>query len=195
MAEHDNNGGPSVVGGELPERLVGSEAGRARARKLFDHALKAEESRNYDYALELYVNGLATWPDAIDEGLKKLRVVATARKLNGGKPAGFLVKRKYPTHGKDAATNLNNALHLFGFNPSDLGCMETILQLAAKAHCDAVAQWVAPVLADTYNNAKKLSASRYQTACGAMDAAAELAMKHRNDDGAAEILRSAITTA
>jgi len=195
MTEHDNKGGPSVDDGAPPDRLVGSEAGKARAHKLFEHALKAEETRNYDYAVELYVNGLALWPDALDEGLKKLRVVATARKLSGGKPAGFLVKRKYPTSGKDAATNLNNALHLFGLSPSDLGCMEAILQLAAKARCDVVAQWIAPVLADAYNNAKKLSASRYRTACEAMGAAAELATKHGNDDGATEILRAAIATA
>ncbi len=94
MAEHENKGGPSVEDGAPQDRLVGSETGKARARKLFEHALKAEETRNYDYAIELYVNGLASWPDAIDEGLKKLRVVATARKLGGGKPAGFLVTRK-----------------------------------------------------------------------------------------------------
>jgi tetratricopeptide (TPR) repeat protein len=86
-------------------------------------------------------------------------------------------------------------LHLFGLNPSDLGCMETILQLAAKARSDAVAQWIAPVLADAYNNAKKLSASRYQTACEAMDAAAEVAVKHGNHDGAMETLRAAVAIA
>lgn len=195
MAEHENKDGPSVKDGAPPGRLIGTEAGIARARKLFLHAHKAEETRNYDYAIELYVNGLASWPDAIDEGLRKLRVVATARKLSGGKPAGFITKRKYPTNGKDAATNLNNALHLFGLSPSDLGYMEAILQLAAKARCDVVAQWIAPVLADAYHNAKKLPASRYQTACAAMDAAAESAMKYGNDDGATEILKAAIATA
>ena len=176
-------------------RLIGSAEGEARARKLFAHAQKAADTRNYDYAIELYVNGLAHWPNAIEEGLKKLRVVATARQLAGGKPPGFMTARKYPTGGKDAAVNLNNALHLFGLNPSSAAYMEQILQLAATVKCDAVVQWIAPVLADAYNSGKKLSASHYQTVCDAMDAGAELAILYNNDDGALEILKANMAAA
>ena len=186
---------PDAVEGGLQDRLIGTEEGKAKARKLFAHAKKAEDTRNYDYAIELYVSGLAHWPDAIDEGLKKLRVVATARRLAGGKPPGFMLKRKYPTAGKDAAQNLNHALHLFGLNPTDLGYLEQILQLAAKTHCDAVAEWIAPVLADALNSAKQLSEDRYSTACRAMDACADQATAYGNEAGAMEILRANITTA
>ncbi len=178
-----------------PERLVADDSGRERARKLFAHAKKAEESRNYDYAIELYVQGLAHWPDALDEGLKKLRVVATARKQIGGKPPGFMLRRKYPTNTKDAATNLNNALHLFGLNPTDVATLEHILQLAQAARCDVAGQWIAPVLADAYNNAKKLPANHYHVAADAMDVLADLAARFDNATGAMEIRRAEQSTA
>jgi tetratricopeptide (TPR) repeat protein len=178
-----------------PARLVADNAGRDRAQKLFSHAKKAEESRNYDYAIELYVQGLALWPDALDEGLKKLRVVATARKQMGGKPPGFMTRRKYPTNSKDAAANLNNVLHIFGLNPADILTMEHILQLAQAANCDVVGQWIAPVLADAYNNAKKLPANHYHTAADAMDVLSHLAVRFDNAEGAMEIRRAEQSTA
>jgi len=196
MINHDGQAGQADGGaGGIGPRLVASEADKAKARKLFAHAKKASETRNYDYAIELYVSGLACWPDAVEEGLKMLRVVATARQLEGGRPPGFLAARKYPTNGKDDLKNLNNALHLFGLNPTNLSYMEQILRLAARMRCDVMAAWVGPVLADAYKSAKKLPASRYQASCEAMDAAAEVAMAYGNDAGAIDLLRANVTTA
>lgn len=195
MSMNEEQAGPSAGDGAVHARLVGSKEGRAKARKLFAHAKKAEDTRNYEYAVELYVQGLAHWPDAIEEGLKKLRVVATARKQQGGKAPSFMTKRKYPTGGKDGAQALNNALHLHGLDPTDIAYMELILQLAAKAGCDAVAQWIAPVLADALNSSKKLSASHYQAACEAMDKISKVARAFDNDQGAMDILRASVAVA
>jgi TolA-binding protein len=171
-----------------------SEATKAEARKWFAHAKKAAETRNYDYAIELYVNGLALWPNAIEEGLKPLRVAGTARRLAGGKGAGFLAARKRPVGGKDIPKSLNNALYLFGMEPVGATHMEQILQLAAKARCVGIAQWIAPILTDAYNSAKKLSESRYAAACSAMSDAADLAMPARMDEAAMTILQANIAT-
>lgn len=195
MNNHDEQAGPVDVGGEGVGRLTATEAAKARARKLFAHAKKASDTRNYDYAIELYVSGLACWPDAVDEGLKKLRVVATARQLEGGRPPGFMTARKYPTGGKDDRKNLNNALHLFGLNPTSLSYMEQILLLSARVRCDAMAAWIGPVIADAYKSSKKLPAARYQASCEAMDSAAEIAMAYKNDTGAIDLLRANVTTA
>ncbi len=171
------------------------EAEMAKARKWFAHAKKAAETRNYDYAIELYVNGLALWPEALDEGLKPLRVVATARRMAGGKPAGFLAARKRHTNGKDANKNLNNALYLFGMDPGNLSGIEQILRLAAKAKCISAARWMAPVLTEAFNSAKKVSESRYSGACTAMDEAADHAIVMNKDEAALDILRANIATA
>ncbi|MFQ5430747.1 MAG: tetratricopeptide repeat protein [Phycisphaerae bacterium] len=195
MNNDADKAGQPIGEGDVLGRLVGSEEGRAKARKLFAHAQKAESTRSYEYAIELYVQGLAYWPDAIEEGLKKLWYVGTMRLNSGGKPPGFMAARKFPTGGKDPVQSLNNALHLFGLNPTEVSYMEQVLRLGVKTNCDAVVQWIAPILATAYKNGKKLSASRYQTACEAMDRGAELAIEFENEAGALDILRACVATA
>jgi tetratricopeptide (TPR) repeat protein len=195
MSENDEQAESPDQGGPPLERLIADEAQRAKAKKFFDHAKKAADTRNYDYAIKLYVDGLASWPDAIEEGLKKLRVVATARRLEGGKPVGFIAARKYALGGRDVRRSLKNALYLYGFDPGSLSNMEHILQLATKAKCDRMVEWIAPVLVDAFNSAKKLSAGRCEAACRALDEAADLAMAVEADEGATRILEANIAAA
>src|SRR5215470_16276735 len=82
------------------------------ARRLFIHARKAGDAKNYKYAIELCLQGLAQWPAAVKEGLMLLRVTGTARRMAGEKAPGFLEVRRFPTNGKDAIKNLLNAYHL-----------------------------------------------------------------------------------
>jgi TolA-binding protein len=191
MSEHDPQS--DIPQAPVPPRV--SDEDQAKARKFFAHARKAAETRNYDYAIKLYVDGLLLWPDAVDEGLKPLRVAATARRLDGGKPAGFLAARQRPTSGRDPLRNLNNALYLFGFDPAGIAHLETILQMAARARLPSVAAWIAPVLTDALNSAKKLSESHYQAACAAIDTAAEAAIAANLDQTAIDILNAGIAIA
>ncbi|GMU34050.1 MAG: hypothetical protein AMXMBFR20_19220 [Planctomycetia bacterium] len=154
-----------------------SEEEKAKARKFFEHAKKAGETRNYDYAVKLYTDGLAIWPEAVEEGLKPLWAAAMARKLDGGKPAGFLAARKLPVNDKNPLKNLGNALHLFGLDPSSITHMENILWLATQARRYLVVWWIVRILVQAYDTGKKLPATNYSTACQAMDAAAELAIQ------------------
>lgn len=193
MSNDQEQAAPLEQDGAPPGRLVANEEQKAKARKFFEHAKKAADTRNYDYAIKLCVDGLALWPDAIEEGLKKLRVVATARRLEGGKALGFLAMRKYPLGGRDLAKSLKNALYLFGMDPTNIGHMEQILLLATKARCDRMAWWIAPVLADAYNGGKKLSANHYMASCAAMDQAAELAAAFDEKEAAIKILESCIS--
>lgn len=168
----------------------------AKARKFFEHAKKAEVQRNYDYAIKLYTDGLAIWPDAVEEGLKPLRVVAAMRKLEGGKPAGFLAGRKLSTSSKDQRKNLNNALHLYGLDPGSIPHMEQILELAARNMVYRVAWWIAPVLVEAYDTSgKKLAMSHYSNSCIYMDHAAEFALQAGDDRIQMELLQACIATA
>lgn len=159
-----------------------TDENKAKARRFFEHARKATEQRSYDYAVKLYSDGLAFWPDAVEEGLKPLRVVATMRKLEGGKPAGFLLARKLPVGGKDTLRSLSNVLHLYGLDPGSIPHMETMLQLAVKASLYQIAWWIAPVLVEAYDTSgRKLPASHYADACEAMDRAGDLALQAGDD--------------
>ena len=47
---------------------VYSEADKTKARTFFKRAEQAAASRNYDYAIELFINGLTCWPEAVEDG-------------------------------------------------------------------------------------------------------------------------------
>lgn len=177
------------------QRHMTSGADQVKARKWFAHAKKAAETKNYDYAVELYSNGLAVWPDNIEEGLKPLRVVATARRLNRGKPAGFLEAKKRAFAGRDPVKNLANAIYLFGMDPVNVGHMEHILQFAAKANLDKTVQWIAPVLVEALMGEKKVPEKRFSDACTAMDWAAELAAEVGDFPVAIDILQANLRAA
>ena len=175
-----------------PQRLETSDADKAKARKWFKHAETVAATKNYDYAIELYVNGLAIWPDAVDEGLRKLRVVATARRLAGGKAAGFIEASKKSTGGKDFLKSLANALFLFGKDPSNLSHMEAILNSAAKAKLDRVVQWIAPVICESLSGEKKQPEKRYHELSQSMEVGADLAMALNDYQVAVDILQAGL---
>lgn len=175
-----------------PQRHETSEPDKAKARKWFKHAETVAATKNYDYAVELYVNGLAIWPDAVDEGLRKLRVVATARKLAGGKPAGFLEASKKSTGGKDYLKSLANGLFLFGKDPGNSSHMEAILTSAAKAKLDRVVQWIAPVICEALTAEKKQPEKRYNELSQSMEQGADLAMALNEYQIAVDILQAGL---
>jgi|CXWL01.1.fsa_nt_gi tetratricopeptide (TPR) repeat protein len=193
MSETEGSAAGQDAAAENASRI--SDLIKAKARKFFEHAKKSAETRNYDYAVNLYADGLALWPDAVEEGLKPLRVVATARKLDGGKPAGFLGARKFPVGGKDVLKSFNNALRLFGLDPTNIVHLQQILTLASRARLARVAAWIAPVLAEAYDTTKKLPESHYAESCAAMAASADLAMAAGDDQVSTDILNANITVA
>jgi TolA-binding protein len=175
----------------IPAPPEPTEEEKATARRWFDHAKKAAETKNYDYAVDLYVRGLGIWPEATEEGLKPLRVVGTARRLAGKKPPGFLETRKYPTSGKDPRKNLTNALHLFGLDPGNPDHLETILLNAAKAGYMRIALWIAPILWEGFSTRAKVNAARCSTLYQALDRIGEWFQEKEDYPASAEIFRLA----
>jgi len=186
---------PAPANAPKPQRHETSEVDKAKARKWFKHAETVAATKNYDYAVELYVNGLAIWPDAVEEGLRKLRVVATARKLAGGKPAGFLEASKRSTGGKDFLKSLANGLFLFGKDPGNLSHMEAILTSAAKAKLDRVVQWIAPVICESLSGEKKQPEKRYHELSQSMELGADLGMAMNDYQVAVDILQAGLRVA
>jgi hypothetical protein len=99
---------PASAGG----RWSTSPENQAKARKFFEHAKKSAETRNYDYAVQLYCDGLAFWPDAVEEGLKPLRW----RPPDGWRAAR--VRASWPRRNdrQGCLQALSNAMHLYGLD-------------------------------------------------------------------------------
>lgn len=102
-----------------------------KARRFFEHAETVADARNYDYAIECYVNGLKHDPDNLPKH-EALRDVALRRKVAGGKPAP-LTERLKP----GGSTPLERMLHaemLWAKDPLNLKLMLTAMQRAAEAN-------------------------------------------------------------
>ncbi|HEX9701361.1 MAG TPA: hypothetical protein VGA19_00820, partial [Rhodospirillales bacterium] len=74
---------------DLNARLAASKEDQAKAERWFARARELGDKRQFDYAVEYYVNGLEYWPDAVEEACKALHGCAVARKQTGGKKPGF----------------------------------------------------------------------------------------------------------
>ena len=90
----DGNGGngadkapPVAANDGPPDRTDVSDADKDKARQWFERARAVADTRNYDYAIECYKSGLEVWPEAVEEGHMKMRLVAMQRHAAGKKKA------------------------------------------------------------------------------------------------------------
>ncbi len=160
---------------------------RKRADKYYDHARKVAEASQYDYAIEMYLQGLEHDPGNV-EIHKELRNVALLRKGPGkGKPLGSFASMKLKRVGKDVKANFINARKLLAYDPGSAAYMEMLAKAAAKMQLAPVVVWIGPMLyrallddknpkADSFLNLKKIfeSVGEYRLAIDALNQAAAL---------------------
>jgi tetratricopeptide (TPR) repeat protein len=142
-------------------RHQSTEADKAKARKWFARAKQLFETRNYEFAIKCYVDGLAFWPEAVEEAHKPLHVCALARRQAGGKKPGMRDSVKYSMTGKDAVKAMLNAEWLWAHDPASPSYSEGILKNANKAHCDDTLMWIGPIYREAIQSEKKPSAKRF----------------------------------
>jgi tetratricopeptide (TPR) repeat protein len=127
----------------------------SKAKAFFDQADQVAETGNWDYAIEMYSEGIRRDPENIERGFKKLRDVALKRKARGGKGPGFGDKRKHPTNTKEPVDNLANAAFLFAKDPGNNGVMEQLLSAAWKANLPDVLLWIGEIMMEVQRQAAK----------------------------------------
>ena len=69
--------------------------GPGKGKAFFDRAKAVAATGNYDYAIDMYIEGLNREPFNVEEH-KQLRDTALRRKVSGGKAAGGLLGPKLP---------------------------------------------------------------------------------------------------
>ena len=150
-----------------------------KARRFFDHAEAVAATRNYDYAIECYINGLRHDPEALDRH-EALRDVALRRKVNGGKGPGFQDKFKHGG-GKGAVEKMLNAEFLWSKDPFNPQLALQVFENAVEAELEEVAYWVGTLVLEANRAAKKPSKDIFVKAkdrfsqIGAYDKAVEAA--------------------
>lgn len=147
----------------LAEDMSGEDADQllTKAGAFFERARKAAEADNFDYAIDMYLEGLHCAPDALREGHLALCELALRRQEKGGKGPSMVEKVKRLRRGKTALERMLDAEYLFAKDPAHLPYAEAILKAAIAGGYRKTAGWIANYLFQETNASKKPSLHTY----------------------------------
>ncbi len=128
----------------MPEKND-ADASLAKAWVFFERARKVAESNNFDYAIEMYLEGLKCAPDEVQDGHIKLRELALLRLVKGGKKPSMVEKMKLMLN-KTPLDKLLGAEHLLAKDPDHLPYAEAMLKAAIEGGYKKTAKWIADLL-------------------------------------------------
>jgi tetratricopeptide (TPR) repeat protein len=164
----------------------------AKAKAFFNKANKVAETKNFDYAIDMYLQGLRYTPDALMEGHLPLAELALQRQSSGSKKPSMMERVKR-LGGKTPLEQMLNAEYLFTKDPDHLPYAEAMLKAAIAGGYDKTAGWIANVIFQAANASQNPSAHTYillkdsYKTLGQFDkaiAAIQRAARLRPDDGA-----------
>ena len=131
-----------------------------KAKVFFERAEEVASTGNFDYAIDMYLEGLRRAPDAVEEGHIPLRRMALLRQSKGGKRPSMFDKLKRG-HSKDPLEEMLNNEWLFARDPDNLAHGEAILKVASTGGFRKAASWVADMLFDAAASSAKPSAQMF----------------------------------
>ncbi len=121
----------AIFGKNKPEKPAAAAQRDARkARRFFEHAQAVADARNYDYAIECYLNGLKHDPDNMPKH-EALHDIALKRKVAGGKPATLSEKIKFGS--KDPVDRLLHTEMLWSKDPLNVALTVEVMARAVEA--------------------------------------------------------------
>ena len=132
----------------------------AKTRAFFEKARKVAETKNFDYAIDMYLEGLRYTPEAIEEGHLPLCELALQRQRRGGKKPTMMERMKR-LRGKTPLEQMLNAEYLFAKDPNHLPYAEAMLKAAVAGGYKKTADWIANLIFQTNNAAEKPSLHTY----------------------------------
>jgi tetratricopeptide (TPR) repeat protein len=122
----------------------------------FKRAEQLAEMGNWDYSIEMFLEGIKREPENIERGYQGMRKVSLERKLKGGKPAGMMeaLKRR---GGKDAVEKMSNALFLLAKDPGNVPHMLAVMKAAVEGKLNGAVKWICDIVLEAERQAKKPS--------------------------------------
>ncbi len=132
----------------------------AKAKAFFDKAATVAETGNFDYAIDMYLQGLRYAPDALMEGHLPLCELALHRRGKSGRKPGVMDKVKH-LRGKTPLEQMLNAEYLFAKNPEHLPYAEAMLKAAVAGGYTKTAGWIANLIFQTANASENPSVQTY----------------------------------
>lgn len=137
-----------------------AEADNSKAEVFFQRAAKLATSENFDYAIDMYLEGLRCSPDDVENGHKKLHQLGLARQAKGGKKPSMMEKVKR-MRVKEPLEKLMNFSYLFAKDPDNISYAEGILKAATEGGYEQTSFWIADLVFKANNAADKPSVQTY----------------------------------
>ena len=131
-----------------------------KAQVFFDRGKTVADSGQYEYAIEMFLQGLAIDPDSRDAH-QTLREISLKRKASGGKALGMFEAMKLKTKGKDEKLNLLNSVKLLSYDPGNTDHMLGVMQNAHKGGFYDTCLWIGPILLRANSDVKTPDVSKY----------------------------------
>ncbi|MBN1436839.1 MAG: tetratricopeptide repeat protein [Sedimentisphaerales bacterium] len=129
-----------------------------RAREFFAKGADVAYALNYDYAIELYLEGIALWPEAVEEGHTPLRQIALDRQASGKKKGGFRDSSKFKKMAaKTPLDNMLKAEYSLSKDPHNIDLMKDFTEAATEANFRQTAKWIADITLETNRQKDKPS--------------------------------------
>lgn len=122
------------------------EEDRKKADVFFAQGAKVAGTGNYEYAIEMYLQGLAIDPDS-KNAHQYLREISMKRKASGGKDLGMFEKMKLKgAKTKDDLEAMLKAERLLCYDPGNTDNMLRLIKSAHKAGFYDTVLWMGPIL-------------------------------------------------
>jgi len=134
------------VSEEVPQgyRAV-PEEDRKKALVFFGRGRDVAGTGNYDYAIEMYLEGLKQDPDLVTAH-QELRDISLKRKVSGGKSLGMLDAMKFKRPSKDDKQNMLNFEKLLAYEPGNTDYMLNLMLNSYRAGYYDTVMWIGPIL-------------------------------------------------
>lgn len=138
------------------------EEDQRKAKNFFEKGDQVVKTGGYEYAIEMYLQGLSIDPENVDAH-QTLREFSLKRKASGGKDMGMFEKMKVKTNTSDDKANLLAAEKLLAYDPGNTDKMVQVLQSAHKAGFFDTVLWIGPILLRANAESRKPDYNKYIT--------------------------------
>ena len=136
------------------------EEDQKKAKVFFDRGNSVAGTGNYEYAIEMYLQGLNIDPENIDAH-QTLREFSLKRKASGGKDMGMFEKMKVKTNSSDEKANMLAAEKLLAYDPGNTARMLQVTQSALKAGFFDTVMWAGAITMRANAESKKPDYATY----------------------------------
>ncbi|QOV91676.1 tetratricopeptide repeat protein [Humisphaera borealis] len=130
------------------------EEDQKKAEVFFERARTVADTGNYEYAIEMYLQGLNYDPESVKTHIT-VREMGLIRKSRGGKPLGMFDKPKM-TKG-DEKKNMLAYEKMAAYDPGNMEHMKSFMLGALKAGCYDTVLWIGGILFNANLQLKKPS--------------------------------------